>query len=186
MFMFKLFIIIFSLLSASVGLSAQGIPSNSFKLYVSGEMAENTEFTQNMAFLGKIPSYSIVNLYINSPGGEIFVLYKYESIIAKKHLFVVAHVDHLAASAAAMMVCAAQQRIIADQALLMFHMPYRLINPMDINSAHLPPTRAVIAKTRALWAKCRDLVPSKIESAIVTEHFEYYLPGYLANSMKMR
>jgi ATP-dependent Clp endopeptidase proteolytic subunit ClpP len=65
-----------------------------------------------------------VNLYINSPGGDVFEGIAIYNIIQRSQVNVTAYIDGLAASAASFVALAADDVLIAEHAQMMIHNPW--------------------------------------------------------------
>ena len=64
---------------------------------------------------------SVINLRINSPGGDVFAAQAISATLKQHSARIVAHIDGYAASAATAIACACDEVIIADGAMYMIH-----------------------------------------------------------------
>lgn len=86
----------------------------------------NTEVTSQtaQALVKKLNSAGeddIIHLYVNSPGGSLFSGYTILSAMQTTKAKIVYHVDGIAASMAAVMLCYADEVVLSDYSLIMFH-----------------------------------------------------------------
>ncbi len=63
----------------------------------------------------------VVNLRIDSPGGDVFAAQAISTAIKQLGAKVIAHIDGLAASAATIIACACDEVVMADGAMYMIH-----------------------------------------------------------------
>ena len=63
----------------------------------------------------------LINLYVNSPGGDVFDAIAMKNTLARHPAKVVAHVDGLAASAASFLITAADEVVMGQNSELMIH-----------------------------------------------------------------
>jgi ATP-dependent protease ClpP protease subunit len=68
-----------------------------------------------------------LNVYINSPGGDVFDGIAIRNAIRQSSAHVVAHVDGLAASAASFIACAADELVMGENAELMIHDAWTIV-----------------------------------------------------------
>lgn len=63
----------------------------------------------------------VINLRINSPGGDVFAAQAICTALKQHHAKVIAHIDGIAASAATSIACACDEVVMADGAMYMIH-----------------------------------------------------------------
>lgn len=68
-----------------------------------------------------------LNVYINSPGGDVFDGIAIRNAIRQSSAHVVVHVDGLAASAASFIACAADELVMGENAELMIHDAWTIV-----------------------------------------------------------
>lgn len=75
-----------------------------------------------------------IDLYINSPGGDVFDGRAMATLLKRHSQEVVAHIDGIAASAATTVACAANKRIMAEGTRFMIHNAWTLAigNAVDL------------------------------------------------------
>lgn len=101
------------------------------ELYLYGEIASGSSwwgdevtpksFKSDMDNLGNIDT---LNIYVNSPGGDVFAGHAIACMIKRCSAQTVAHVDGLAASMASAVVCACNKVIMPANTMLMIHNPW--------------------------------------------------------------
>lgn len=83
-----------------------------------GDEVTPVQFQQDLAALGELDR---LDIYINSPGGDVFAGFTIYNIIKRCAAEVVAHVDGLAASAASIVCMAANKIVMPKNATMMIH-----------------------------------------------------------------
>lgn len=63
----------------------------------------------------------VINLYINSPGGDVFMARAMKTALERHSAKIIAHIDGIAASAASYLMMAAEEINIAEGAMVMIH-----------------------------------------------------------------
>ena len=95
----------------------------------------------------------VINLRVNSPGGDVFAARAIEQALRDNAARVVAHIDGYAASAARFMVMAADQIIMAKGAFLMIHKAWTIAignaDDMTAQAALLDKLDGTLAETYA-------------------------------------
>lgn len=79
------------------------------------------QFKNDLDALGDIAT---LNIYVNSPGGDVFAGHAIASMIKRCHAETIAHVDGLAASMASVIVCACNKVVMPSNTMLMVHNPW--------------------------------------------------------------
>lgn len=96
-------------------------------------------------------SSSVINLHVNSPGGSVFDGVSIFNAIKNHKSKVVAHIDGLAASIASVIVMAADEVKMSENAFLMIHDPWSLVvgtsEDMRKEADLLDKVGGIIAKT---------------------------------------
>ncbi|MES2055834.1 MAG: head maturation protease, ClpP-related [Pseudomonadota bacterium] len=77
--------------------------------------------TQFKADLDKLGAVTLINLRINSPGGQVFDGLTMHNLLASHKARIVTHIDGLAASIASVIAMAGDEIRIADNAMMMIH-----------------------------------------------------------------
>lgn len=83
-----------------------------------GDEVTPKKFGQELAALGELER---LDIYINSPGGDVFAGFAIHNMIKRCAAEVVAHVDGLAASAASIVCMAADKIVMPKTASMMIH-----------------------------------------------------------------
>ena len=83
-----------------------------------GDEVTPKQFQQDLAEMGELDR---LDIYVNSPGGDVFAGFSIYNIIKRCAAEVVAHVDGLAASAASIICMAADKIIMPKNATMMIH-----------------------------------------------------------------
>ncbi|WP_301100337.1 head maturation protease, ClpP-related, partial [Propionivibrio sp.] len=95
----------------------------------------------------------VINLRVNSPGGDVFAARAIEQALRDSAATVIAHIDGYAASAASFMVMAADQIIMAKGAFLMIHKAWTIAignaDAMTAQAALLDKLDGTLAETYA-------------------------------------
>lgn len=107
--------------------------NNATELYLYGAIVSEKWYEDDVSFtdfrdaLEEINDNGVLNIYVNSPGGEVFVT---DSIIAmidrckkKKNITIDCYIDGLGASCASWLPMVADNLYIYDQSVLMLHKP---------------------------------------------------------------
>lgn len=106
---------------------AEGKEPDRGELYLYGEISDQSWwgdevtpalFAQELSALGEIKE---LDMYVNSPGGDVFAGMSIYNILNRHTAQVTAHIDGLAASAASAIVMAADKIIMPQNATLMIH-----------------------------------------------------------------
>lgn len=105
-------------------------------------------FKSELSSLGKI---DVLNVYINSPGGDVFEALAIKSMLKRADCKVRAHIDALAASAATIVCCGADEVIMPSNTMMMIHgaSTYVQGNVQDIEE-----TKEVLEKCNEAIKKC--------------------------------
>jgi len=90
-----------------------------------------TEFIKDLKDLGAV---DLLNLYVNSPGGNVFAAHAINSILGRFEPKIVAHVDGVAASAMGYLIQAADEIKIGSNGMFMLHnaMTFAFGNSKDL------------------------------------------------------
>ena len=104
------------------------IETNSDSIYIYGDITPYDEFDSDMgakSFVDALNSFGgqDATIHVNSAGGDVFEALAIHNAIKNYSGTVTAQVDGLAASAASLIVCAADKIVMAKNALMMLHMP---------------------------------------------------------------
>lgn len=95
----------------------------------------------------------VINLRVNSPGGDVFAARAIEQALRDSAASVVAHIDGYAASAASFMAMAADQIVMAKGAFLMIHKAWTIAignaDDMKAQAALLDKLDGTLAETYA-------------------------------------
>lgn len=83
-----------------------------------GDEVTPVQFQKDLAALGELDR---LDIYVNSPGGDVFAGFTIYNIIKRCAAEVVAHVDGLAASAASYVCMAADKIVMPKNATMMIH-----------------------------------------------------------------
>lgn len=86
-----------------------------------GDEVTPQQFADDIRAMGDIKT---LNIYINSPGGEVYAGQAIHSILTRLNVYIVAHVDGIAASIASVIPMAADKIIIYSGSHMMIHKPY--------------------------------------------------------------
>lgn len=108
--------------------------NNSYDLYVYGEIVSEKWFDDDVSAsdfkesLDDMPKNSTLNMYIASPGGDVFVTNSIITMLKRakqtKNIKIVAHIDSLAASCASFLLMIADEIIVYRNSILMMHKPW--------------------------------------------------------------
>lgn len=82
------------------------------------------QFADEIKKLGKL---EIMNVYINSPGGDVFDGVAIYNILQRNRAKVIVEIDALAASIASVIAMAGDEIRMADNALMMIHNPWGMV-----------------------------------------------------------
>lgn len=97
---------------------------------IGGDIDAN-EFARDLIYIGQ--EYDTVNIHINSPGGSVIDGMSIVSAIITAKAKVVAYVDGVAASMAAIVAVASDYVIMQDFAKMMIHDPFFSDNPNNLD-----------------------------------------------------
>lgn len=86
-----------------------------------GDEVTPKKFKEELDALGSIDT---LNIYVNSPGGDVFAGHAIASMIKRCSAQTVAHVDGLATSMASAIVCACNKVVMPSNTMLMVHHPW--------------------------------------------------------------
>ena len=116
---------------------------NAGELFLYGEISDTSwwgdeitpaQFQKELAALGDI---STLDVYINSPGGDIFAGFSLYNILNRHPATKTVHIDGLAASAASVVAMAGDETLISPTGMIMIHNPmtYASGNKSDMEQA---------------------------------------------------
>lgn len=88
-----------------------------------GDEVTPAQFQSDLAALGDI---SDLNIYINSPGGDVFAGFAIYNILNRHPAHKTAHIDGLAASAASVVAMAADKIVMPEASTMMIHKAWTL------------------------------------------------------------
>ncbi|MBU2701172.1 ATP-dependent Clp endopeptidase proteolytic subunit ClpP [Sporomusaceae bacterium BoRhaA] len=101
------------------------------ELYLYGEIASGSSWWSDTvtpksfkADLDALGNIETLNIYVNSPGGDVFAGHAIASMIKRCNAETVAYVDGLAASMASVVVCACNKMVMPSNTMLMIHNPW--------------------------------------------------------------
>ena len=103
------------------------------------------DFVQALA----VVKAAIINLYVNSPGGDVFDGIAIHAVLQRHPATVNAYVDGLAASSASFIVQAADRIVMGRNATMMIHEPYGMALGNSETMAKMAETLGEVAETIA-------------------------------------
>lgn len=110
----------------------KALDANTGELSLYGEISETSwwgdeitpkQFREDLEALGDI---SVLNIYINSPGGDVFAGQAIHSMLKRHKAQKVVYIDGLAASIASVIAMAGDKVIMPANAMMMIHNPWTI------------------------------------------------------------
>lgn len=124
-------------------------------------------FRDELKALGVIKT---LHLYINSPGGDVFEAAAIHAQLIRNRARVIVHVDGLAASAAADIVMAGDERYMASNAMMMIHEPWAGVVGSSTDMRGMADALDKInAQGRREYARATGLDEDKIAEMLAAE-----------------
>ncbi len=106
--------------------------ANIGEIYIYGEITDMKWFDEDITptsvkeELDKLKNVDSINLYVNSPGGNVFAGVAIYNEIKRFNKPVTAYVDGIAASIASLLILAADKVVMPSNAMLMIHNPWMI------------------------------------------------------------
>lgn len=92
-----------------------------YSLYIYNEIADAIEYAELFDTFRRADPGDIINIYINSPGGNLDTLVSFCSVLDETEAIVYCYVDGAAYSAAFILACAGDTSIFSDFSFCMAH-----------------------------------------------------------------
>lgn len=126
-------------------------------------------FKRDLDALGDIGR---LNLYINSPGGNVFEGVAIGSMLKRHKAYVTVYIDALAASIASVIAMAGDEIRMPRNAMMMIHKPWNVVagNAVELRKAADDLDRIGVSVEESYLAKVGDkLTPEKLTGLLVAE-----------------
>jgi ATP-dependent protease ClpP protease subunit len=94
---------------------------NIYEFYLSGEIESSENYISWFDSIRHAGENDIVKIYINSPGGDVFTAIQFMRALQETSASVVVSVEGLCASAATMIMLAADSYEVSEHTMFMFH-----------------------------------------------------------------